>query len=265
MYIDSHAHLLSKDLLEDTDKILKRAHDAYLSSIIVISCRPEEWYDTLVFCKEKTTTELSLHPTIGVHPDYYGTPEVSGFVEKIEELRNELESLLSSDTTIVAIGECGLDYYREFHKEAQIALFEMQIQVALAHDLPLVVHVREAFTDFFTLMEKYPEAKVILHCFTGNKDEATAILRFPNTVISFSGIVTFDKSGVMAESVKTVPLERMLIETDSPYLAPVPKRGKTNEPSFVVHTASKIAEIKNISVEEVAKQTTENSRMIFHI
>ncbi len=265
MYIDSHAHLLSKGLLEDADNILSRAQEAQLRSIVVISCRPEEWNDTLVFCKKKTTTELSLHPTTGIHPDYYGSPEAPGFAQEVLAFETQLQDLLNAHPEIVAIGECGLDYYREYNKEAQIALFEMQIRLALKHDLPLVVHIRDAFEDFFTVMKKFPEAKVILHCFTGNNDQAEHILQFPNTVISFSGIVTFDKTGVLEKSVQTTPLERMLIETDSPYLAPAPKRGKTNEPSFVIHTASKIAEIKGISVEETAEQTTQNAIRVFGI
>lgn len=260
MYIDSHAHLLSKDLIADSEGILERAKAALVDTILNISCRPDEWSDAILFCEKNTTENVHLFPTIGIHPDYYGQPEAGDFAEEIELMKTKMSDFLSKYPSIKAIGECGLDYYREFYRDAQIALFEMQIQIATKHGLPLVVHVREAFDDFFMLMGKYPKAKVILHCFTGNSEQAQRILSYPNTIISFSGIVTFDKTGISEASVKIVPLDRMLIETDSPYLAPVPKRGKTNEPSYVVHTAARIAEIKEVSVEEVARATSENAK-----
>lgn len=265
MYIDSHAHLLSKELTADILHVLDRAKEAQISTIINISCSPQEWQKAISFCARHTSDSLSLHPTIGIHPDYYGVPKVEGFEEQVRDLQIQMERCLHENTSIKAIGECGLDYFREFDREAQTALFEMQIKLGLEHDLPLVVHVREAFEDFFPLMDVYPEAKVILHCFTGTPEQAEKILTYPNTTISFSGIVTFDKTGNMDASVQVVPIDRMLIETDSPYLAPVPKRGKINEPSFVVHTAKKIAEIKGIPPQEVAQITSRNALSIFRV
>ena len=197
----------------------------------------------------------NLFAAVGVHPDeqHVAEPDIATLVE------------LAQHPKVVAIGETGLDYYRlEGDLEWQRQRFRSHIRAAKESGKPLIIHTREAAADTLRLMRE-EDAKAcggVMHCFTENLEVAEAAMAM-GFYISFSGIVTFKSAQVIKDVAKTIPLERILIETDSPYLAPVPKRGKINEPSYVMHVAEEIARLRGISRAEVAQATTENFFRLF--
>lgn len=265
MYIDSHAHLSPADTLLSEKLLNAMSND--VSSIVNVACMPEDWEPYITLAKTYEEKSPSLHTSLGIHPDFFNTPEASR-----QEWENKLQCHMASLATqveeepVVAIGECGLDYYRTPHKEAQRALFIAQLQLARAKKLPCILHIREAFEDCFDILSSFKDITCIFHCFTGNKETASYILKhFPNAFISFSGIVTFKNASEIQEAAIHVPIEHMLVETDCPYLAPEPMRGKENEPAYVIYTAHKIAELKTMGKDEIAQATTENAKKIFSL
>jgi TatD DNase family protein len=196
-----------------------------------------------------------IFASVGVHPDY----------EDIEEPTVEELCRLAQEKKVVAIGETGLDYFRVQGSPAwQRDRFRTHIKAAIQSNLPLIIHTRSAAEDTLNIMREEGADKVggVMHCFTESLDVALEAIKL-NFYISFSGIVTFKNALELKEVVKAIPLNRMLIETDSPYLAPVPYRGKINDPSNVIHVAEEIAKLKNISVEEVGQVTTHNFFELF--
>ncbi len=267
MYIDSHAHLLSKGLSTNINELILRAKEAHITGIINIACEPKDWSPYIALERNHMDKNIQLHTAIGIHPDHFNSPELTTpqWQEELNTQRIALEGVLQTFTPI-AIGECGLDYYRTPHKEAQKALFIMQLELARKYKLPCVLHIRDAFDDSFDILHHYTDITIVFHCFTGNKDTARHIITTYNKAyISFSGVTTFANATDVAEAAAYVPLDRMFIETDSPYLAPVPLRGKINEPSYVIHTAAKIGELKGLSSEEIGKHTTNNVKVAFGI
>jgi TatD DNase family protein len=201
----------------------------------------------------------NLFATVGTHPDYEDTPEPT---------EDQLVDL-AQHPKILAIGETGLDYYRMGDKtyaemEWQRDRFRTHIRAAIKVQKPLIIHTRSASEDTIRIMKEEGASQVagVMHCFTESLEVAKVSME-QGFYISFSGIVTFKSAKDLQETCKQIPLERMLIETDSPYLAPIPNRGKTNEPSWVAHVAQFIADLKGISVEEVAKHTTNNFKTLF--
>lgn len=189
--------------------------------------------------------------SVGVHPH-----------EADPECKELLKSFLS-DPKVVALGETGLDYYYEHsHKDTQIKSFEVHLEVAEETRLPVIIHTRSADQDTLVCLDKYPDAKGVFHCFTGSYALAKQALN-RGFILSFSGIVTFKNAVDICEVIKKIPLESCLIETDSPYLAPIPHRGQKNEPAFVSYVALKMAEIKGITVEEVMDATTNTFFKVF--
>lgn len=254
MFIDSHAHLTSDTLYPEVETLLDRARAAKVKNIINI-------------CTDLSTLKrgLELHRE---HPWVYNTGATTPHdVEKEGELYFSHFESAAKEGLLVAIGETGLDYYYEHsQKEVQKEFFIRYIQLAKECSLPLVIHCRDAFDDFFEIIdEHYPKgAPGILHCFTGTLSEAKELIKRGWT-ISFSGIITFKKSEALRGVVEHVPIDQMLIETDSPYLAPQRRRGKTCEPAFVVETAEMVAEIKGLRLDEVAKITSKNAASLFRI
>jgi TatD DNase family protein len=201
----------------------------------------------------------NLFATVGTHPDYEDTPEPTE--EQLVEL--------AQHPKILAIGETGLDYYRMGDKtyqemEWQRDRFRTHIRAAIRVKKPLIIHTRSASEDTIRIMKEEGASQVagVMHCFTESLEVAKASME-QGFYISFSGIVTFKSAKDLQETCKQIPLERMLIETDSPYLAPIPNRGKTNEPSWVAHVAQFIADLRGISVDEVAQHTTHNFKTLF--
>jgi TatD DNase family protein len=202
-----------------------------------------------------TNTYAHIFASVGVHPDYEDIAEPS-----LEELCR-----LAKENKVVAIGETGLDYFRvQGDLTWQRNRFRTHIKAAIQSNLPLIIHTRNAAEDTLKIMREEGANQVggVMHCFTESLDVALEAIEL-NFYISFSGIVTFKNATDLKEVVKAIPLNRMLIETDSPYLAPVPYRGKINDPSNVIHVAQEIAKLKNISVEEVGQVTTQNFFKLF--
>jgi len=251
MYIDSHCHINFPELHERMDAVLSSMQDHKVSHALCVSVTLDKFPDILALANQKK----HIFASVGVHPDYENITEPT--VEQLVEL--------SRHEKVVAIGETGLDYFRlKGDLTWQRERFRTHIQAAVTAKLPLIIHTRQAPEDTIRIMteEKADKATGVMHCFTESYAMAKQAIDL-GFFISFSGIITFKNAEDLRETVKKIPLEHILIETDSPYLAPVPNRGKMNEPSNVVYVAEKIAEIKNISVEEVAEATTHNFSQLF--
>jgi len=251
MFVDSHCHLDFPELLEDFEGVCTRMHQHRVTSALCVSVTLEDFPRVRALAER----DPRLWASVGVHPDYPDCeePTVDGLVQMAEHPR------------IIAIGETGLDYFRiKEDVPWQRDRFRTHIRAARASGLPLIIHTRAASTDTIEIMreESAEQACGVMHCFTEDWETASAAIDM-GFYISFSGIVTFKNARQVHEVATRVPMDRLLIETDSPYLAPVPNRGKTNEPSYVRYVADRIAELKSLSVEDVAEQTTDNFYRLF--
>src|SRR5690625_3966464 len=254
MFVDSHCHL---DYLErqgeDLAEVVARARRAGVGRLVTISTKLSE-FDTILSIAERFD---DVFCSAGVHPHEAG-----------EEGQESPERLLTlaEHPKVVGIGETGLDYFYEHSpREAQQRSFRAHIEAARQSGLPLIVHAREADEDTIAILrEEYARGAFpgVIHCFTAGPALAEAALSI-GFFISLAGVVTFKKAEELRTTVQQVPLDRLLLETDSPYLAPVPMRGKRNEPAYVVHTAERLAELKDVSVEELAEATSRNFFQIF--
>jgi TatD DNase family protein len=249
MLIDTHAHL---DSLDDLPGTLARARENGIEKIIAISSDLASSRDTV------SISEIyeNVFAAVGIHPHAAKTADRSAL--------KEIETLAGADK-VVAVGETGLDYhYLNSEKDAQIISLTAHIGIAYRVRLPLVIHVRDADADLMNILrtEKVSERTGVIHCFTGNYETAGKYLDL-GFYISFSGIATFKKSEEIRDAAKKIPGDRLLIETDSPYLAPVPLRGKTNEPAFVKYVAETIADTRGVTPEEIAEMTSENAERLF--
>ncbi len=253
MLVDSHCHLdyLEKD--EDLDEVVARARRAGVGRLLTICTKLSEFERVRAIAERFEGVFCS----VGVHPH-------EAAEEGVEEASPLIE--LAGHFKVVGLGETGLDFYYEHSpRAAQETSFRAHIEAARATGLPVIVHSRDADEDTVRILEEeYARGPfgAVIHCFTAGPELARAALDL-GFYISLAGIVTFKKAEALCETVRQVPLERLLVETDAPYLAPVPKRGKRNEPAFVVHTAEKLAELKGVSAEELARATTENFHRLF--
>ena len=253
MFVDSHCHLDFPELAARLPELLDAMAVARVTHALCISVNLPDWPGV----HRLATAQPNLYATAGVHPDYEDTPEPS-----VADL-----VALAARPKVVAMGETGLDYYRlSGDLEWQRARFRRHIRAAREAARPLVIHTRSAADHTLAIMrdERADEAGGVMHCFTETWDVAQAALDL-GFHISFSGIVTFRNATALKDVATRVPLERMLIETDSPYLAPVPHRGKTNEPSFVPHVAVEIARLRGVPVEAIAAATSANFFRLFGI
>lgn len=252
MYVDSHCHLDFPDLQADLPQVLQRMRDNQVNTALVVSVSLPQWPALLDLVHQHD----QLYASVGVHPDYEDTPEPTA---------DELVELASSSEKVIAIGETGLDYFRKPEPlEWQRERFRTHIRASRTSDLPLIIHTRAASEDTLRIMseEKADEAGGVMHCFTESWDVAQAAMDL-GFYISFSGIVTFKNAVELQEVARRVPLDRLLIETDAPFLAPVPHRGKLNDPSKVIHVAEKIADLKGLTVAEVAQHSKSNFFKLF--
>jgi TatD DNase family protein len=253
MLVDSHCHLDFPELASQLDNVLSLMRDNGVTHALCVSVKLEDFPQVRALAERYP----HLYGSVGVHPDYEDVGEVS--VERLVELAHHPK--------IVAIGETGLDYYRlKGELEWQRERFRCHIRAARRCGKPLIVHTRSAAQDTLRVMreEKAAEAGGVMHCFTESWDVASAAMDL-GFYISFSGIVTFKNAHELKAVATKVPLERMLIETDSPYLAPVPDRGKLNQPGFVKHVAEEIARLRDIPFVDVARATSENFYKLFKI
>jgi len=257
MFIDSHCHLDFPEFQTRLPEVLVNMAQAKVKHALCVSV------DLPDFPKVRRLAEdyPHLYASVGVHPDYEDTPEPT------------LEFLIESakHPKIIAIGETGLDYYRMGDRtyesmEWQRDRFRTHIRAAVASSKPLIIHTRSASLDTLNILQEEGAEKIggVMHCFTESLDVAKAAMDM-GFYISFSGIVTFKSAKDLQETCRQVPLEQMLIETDSPYLAPVPYRGKINEPAWVAKVGEYIASLKGVSVEKLAQQTSDNFFQCFHV
>jgi TatD DNase family protein len=253
LLVDSHCHLDFPELAEDLDQVLARMQAAGVAQALCISVNLENWPRV----RDLAARHTNLHATVGVHPDEQGGEDPS-----IERL-----VALAATPKVVAIGETGLDYYRQAgDTEWQRQRFRTHIRAAREVGKPLVVHTREAAADTLAILreERAGEVGGVMHCFTESLDVAQTAMEL-GFYVSFSGIVTFKNAEALREVVRQVPLDRLLVETDAPYLAPVPFRGKRNEPAYVRHVAQKVSEIKMIKIEDLEEQTSTNFSNLFAV
>jgi TatD DNase family protein len=251
MFVDSHCHLDFPEFATRMTEVLDHMAEHRVTHALSISV------DLAAFPNVLAVAESASHlfASVGVHPDYEETHEPT-----VEELVR-----LAAHPKVVAIGETGLDYYRlTGDLEWQRERFRVHIRAAREAGKPLVIHTRAAADDTLALMreERAAEARGVMHCFTESWEVAEAALDL-GFYISLSGIVTFKNAKSLQDVARRLPLDRMLIETDSPYLAPVPFRGRTNEPAFVAHVAAKVAELRGMTVDEVGRATSENFFRLF--
>jgi TatD DNase family protein len=249
--IDSHCHLDSKEFDADRDAAIQRALDAGVETMVAIGTGdgPPDLQAGIRLAERHDF----MYATVGVCPQDAGKASEQTWLDMAP---------LTAHPKVIAVGEIGLDYYYDNDpRDVQRAVFVRQMEIARKAGLPIFIHTRDAWADTFALLREHwsgPDCPGgILHCFTGGPDEAEKALAL-GFHLSFSGIVTFPKAEEQREAARRTPLDRLLVETDAPYLAPVPMRGKRNEPAFVAITARKIAEVKGLSFEEVASATSAN-------
>lgn len=254
--IDTHSHIFEPDFADDLPEVIARAKEVGVEKIFMPNIDDTSVDAMLGVCRQYPGY---CFPMLGFHP----TSVDADAMPKVKEMKKRL----TEGHPYIAIGEVGLDLYwdKTYIKEQQMVL-EEQIQWALEWELPLVIHCREAFPELFDVLKPYKETKLtgVFHSFTGTVNEAMELLDYSRFMVGINGVVTFKKS-TLPEALKVLPLERLVLETDSPYLAPVPFRGKRNESSYVKRVAVKLAELYGVEIGEVERQTTANALKVFKI
>ena len=270
--IDTHTHLDGEEFRDDLPEVIQRAKDAGVGKMFV----PAIDYNSSVASIELARQYAGfVYPMVGLHPE-----EVKeNWREELAHIKSLLPSLEKMQTAelstspmgedrrgLVAIGEVGLDYYwsREYEQE-QLEAFEEQVRWSVETRLPLMIHCRKAQNEMVAILKRYKDQLPggVFHCFTGNELEAKELLQFDRFVLGIGGVLTFKKSHLPEVLPAVVPLDRIVLETDSPYMAPVPMRGKRNEPAFVVYVMQKLAESYQVSPDEVERRTNENVSRVF--
>ena len=250
--IDSHCHLDHEPLFKNLNSILKNSKKIGIEKILTISTTNASYKNV----KRLIELDPIIFGSIGIHPHETEVDNMDF---------NFITSEYKFNKKIIGIGETGLDYYYEnSNRSKQIDSFRTHINASLKCNCPIIVHSRSAEDDTFKILNEYSEyrPKILMHCFTGSKKFANNLLKL-DSFFSASGIITFKNSNELQETFKSIPNEKILIETDSPFLAPVPMRGKKNEPSFIKYTLEKLSEIKNVEIKELDKITTDNFNNLF--
>ena len=254
--IDTHSHIFESDFLDDLPEVITRAKEVGVQKIFLPNIDDTTVDAMLEVCRQYPGY---CYPMLGFHP----TSVDADALKKVKEMKKRL----TKGHPYIAIGEVGLDlYWDKTYIKEQKQVLEEQIQWALEEDLPLVIHCREAFPELFEVLRPYKETKLsgVFHSFTGTVEEAEELVGYTRFMIGVNGVVTFKKS-TLPDALKIIPMERLVLETDSPYLAPVPFRGKRNETSYVKRVALKLAELYEMEIGEVERQTTANTLKVFKI
>ena len=262
--IDTHCHLDGEEFRDDLEAVVARAREAGVTAIGVPGINLKSCETVLAACERYPDY---CFPMLGLHPE-----EVKDdWREVLDRIKQNLNKPYSSlhtphSSTIIPIGEVGLDFYwsREF-EQAQLQAFEEQVRWSVELQLPLMIHCRKAQNEMIIILKRYKDELPggVFHCFTGNVIEARELLQFDRFVLGIGGVLTFKKSKMPETLAAAVPLDRIVLETDAPYMAPVPMRGQRNEPAFVAHVCRKLAEVYGVSVETVDEVTTANAARIF--
>ena len=250
--IDSHCHLDHEPLISDLSNVIKRSKEVGIEKLLTISTS----FESFSKIKEIVQKDEIIYGTVGIHPHETKDNIITSSM---------IVKCIKDNSKIIGIGETGLDfYYNNSDKKKQIDSFKEHIKASIDTNFPLIIHSRNAEKETFEILKEYEKynLKILMHCFTGSKIFAEKLLEL-NAFFSASGIITFKNSLDLQETFKFIPLNKILIETDSPFLAPVPNRGKKNEPSFIKYTAQKMAEIKNNSLSEISKITSNNFNNLF--
>ncbi len=250
--IDSHCHLDHEPLAGNLKDIILRSKKIGIEKLLTICTSIKSFESILTIIKE----DPMIYGTYGIHPHETNNNRVN---------KDEIFKRISLNSKIIGVGESGLDfYYNNSDKESQIKSFKNHIEASLELDIPIIVHSRNAETETYDLLNQYKNhnLKILMHCFTGSYDFAKKLMSF-NAYFSASGIITFKNSLDLQNTFKKIPLENLLIETDSPFLAPVPMRGKKNEPSFIKYTLDKLADIKKTTSDKLDLITTNNFNNLF--
>ena len=257
MFIDTHIHLDGEEFTEDLDLVVARAKEAGAEKLFIPGINLSSVKSVAELCEKYSGF---CYPMIGLHPE--------DVKEDWENVLREMETHMQ-DAPWIAIGEVGLDFYwsREFEKE-QIEAFDKQVQWAIKYNLPLMVHCRTAQNELLAVLRKYadnPKLRGVFHCFTGNEQEARRYLEYENWMLGIGGVLTFKKSKLPETLRNAVPLSRIVLETDAPYMAPVPHRGKRNESSFIPYIINTLAEVYSTSLDNIAETTTRNAKNLFNL
>lgn len=253
-FIDTHCHIHSSDYPLDQDAVIATAMNAGVTAMLCVGTDIDDSEQAAAFVANRSNTWA----TAGIHPH-----EASRYVDQPEVLAHFTS--VAKRPKVVAIGECGLDYfYNHSPKQDQIKLLRFQIETALELDIPLVFHVRDAFDDFWPIFEQYDGLRGVVHSYTANGDVLHEVLSH-GLYVGLNGITTFMKPGEQLEAIKAVPLDRMLLETDAPFLTPVPFRGTMNEPKYIPHIAEYIADLRGEDKAAIARATTANANKLFKL
>lgn len=251
--IDTHTHIYEPEFDEDRDAVISRAHEAGLTHLLLPNINEESIPRMLNLCAQDPQHFL---PMMGLHPE--------DVKEDFAQVIDRMEKQFATNHPYVAVGEIGLDYYWDkTYATQQCEAFVAQLEWADRYHLPVVIHCRAAHEQLVRLMQPFRHLSGIFHCFGGNCEEATQLLEFPHFMLGIGGVVTFKKSTLPDVLTQVVPLSRIVLETDAPYLAPTPHRGKRNEPAYLIEVARRLAEIYHTTTDEVVQQTTENAKLIF--
>ena len=252
--IDSHCHLDHEPLYENLSDVISRAKEIGITKLLTI-CTTFESYENI---KSIVKKDQMIYGTYGIHPH----ETENNLIDK-----QTIIKCVNENEKIVGIGETGLDFfYNHSDKNRQISSFKEHIEASIELNKPIIIHSRDAEKETFEILSSYKEEnlKILMHCFTGSLEFSKKLLTL-NAFFSASGIITFKNSTELQNTFKTIPLEKLLIETDSPFLAPIPMRGKKNEPSFIKYTLEKLSAIKETSVENMSKITTDNFNKLFNL
>ena len=256
MIIDSHCHLDFESLYDQLDDVVLRAEQREINLLLTI-CTTLKSFEKIKLIIKKYK---NIYGTFGIHP-HETSNHLDVNADFILKVKNE-------NNKVIGVGETGLDfYYNHSDKNVQIKSFVQHIEAASQMNLPVIVHSRNAEAETLDILKnesKNSNIKLLVHCFTGSKYFAKKLIDL-NFYISVSGIITFKNSDELADTISSVPIENLLVETDSPYLSPAPHRGKVNEPSFIIHTIEKLSKIKKISSEVIASHTTSNFIKLFNL
>ena len=252
--IDSHCHLDHEPMFSDLENVITRSKESGIEKILSICTTNDSFKKILEIVK----FDPIIYGTFGIHPHE---------TDKEKTTKNEIIKKVSTNKKIIAIGESGLDfYYDHSSRDKQISSFKNHIEASIDLNIPIIVHSRNAEKETFEVLSNYKNSnpKILMHCFTGSSEFAFKLLTL-NSYFSASGIITFKNSIDLQNTFKVIPNDKLLIETDSPYLSPVPLRGKKNEPSFIKHTLEKLANIKNIDSKNIEKITSDNFKSLFNL
>lgn len=255
-FTDTHCHIHEADYSGGGEAALVRARMAGVEKLICVGTDERTSTEAATFAREHENVWAS----VGLHPH-----DATNGVKAVAELRHLLEENQEKPSKIIAIGECGLDYfYNHSPKEAQFTMLHAQLELAQEYNLPVIFHVRDAFDDFWPLLDEHPGLRGVLHSFTDSQKNMEEALR-RGLFIGVNGISTFTKVEAQKEMFAAIPLERIILETDAPFLTPAPKRGTVNEPAFVTFVANFLANLRSISLEELSRATNQNASQLFLI